>query len=78
MNNPSKLKMSIPKFRAITIPVMAIFLVFALVLTVVTDYFTPSLDAFWARATVLPPSPTEPVAGIPIIIPLPPITPRKL
>ena len=49
MNNPSKLKMSIPKFRAITIPVMAIFLVFALVLTVVTDYFTPSLDAFWGK-----------------------------
>lgn len=57
MNKPGKLKMSLVKFRAITIPVMAFFLVFAFVLTIVTDYFTPSLDAFLgkgARAATTP------------------------
>ena len=57
MNKPGKLKMSLVKFRAITIPVMAFFLVFVFVLTIVTDYFTPSLDAFLgkgARAATTP------------------------
>ncbi len=57
MANPKKLKMSLTKFRAITIPIMALFLVFALAITIATDYFTPSLDAFLgkgARAATKP------------------------
>ena len=46
MSKAGKLKMSVGKFRAITIPIMSFFLVFALVLTIGTNYFTPSLDAF--------------------------------
>ena len=53
-----KLKMSVVKFRAITIPIMAIFLVFALVLTIVSDYFTPTLDTFVGKG--------EKTASVPI------------
>lgn len=49
MSKNGKLKMSVGKFRAITIPIMSFFLIFALVLTFVTDYFTPSLDAFLGK-----------------------------
>ena len=49
MSKPNKLKMSVTKFRAITIPIMAIFLVLAIVVTIGTDYFTPSLDAFLGK-----------------------------
>lgn len=49
--------MSNAKFRAITIPIMAIFLALALVVTLVTNYFTASLDTFLgkgARAATTP------------------------
>ncbi|MCD7735153.1 MAG: glycoside hydrolase family 3 C-terminal domain-containing protein [Clostridiales bacterium] len=61
MSKPGKLKMSVIKFRAITIPIMAIFLVLAIVLTIVTDYFTPSIDAFLGKGdrTATTPSGTE-------------------
>lgn len=49
MSTTKKLKMSLVKFRAITIPIMAVFLVLALVVTLVTDYFTPSLDTFLGK-----------------------------
>ncbi len=49
MSKAGKLKMSVGKFRAITIPIMSFFLVFALVLTIGTNYFTPSLDAFLGK-----------------------------
>ena len=57
MSEKKKLKMSLTKFRAITIPIMAIFLALAVVVTIATDYFTPSLDAFLgkgARAATSP------------------------
>lgn len=44
-----KLKMSQKAFRAITISIMAFFLIFAIVLTTVTNYFTSSLDAFLGK-----------------------------
>ncbi len=49
MMQPKKLKMSVVKFRAITIPIMAVFLAFAVVLTTVTNYFTSSLDTFLGK-----------------------------
>ena len=49
MSKSQKLKMSVGKFRAITIPIMSFSLVFALVLTIGTNYFTPSLDAFLGK-----------------------------
>ncbi|MBW3089480.1 beta-glucosidase [Bifidobacterium miconisargentati] len=44
-----KLRMRGGIFRAIVIPIMAVFVIFAVVLTVVTNYFTPSLDAFLGK-----------------------------
>ncbi len=44
-----KLKMSNKVFRLIVIPIIAVLLIFAVVLTVVTDYFTPSLDTFLGK-----------------------------
>lgn len=44
-----KLRMSNKKFRAIVMPIQAIFIIFAIVLTTVTNYFTPSLDAFLGK-----------------------------
>lgn len=49
METPKKLKMNAKKFRLITIPIMAFFLIFALVLSLVTNYFTPSLNAFLGK-----------------------------
>lgn len=57
MSKNQKLKMSITKFRAITIPIMALFLILAIVVTTVTNYFTSSLDTFLgkgARTTTNP------------------------
>lgn len=44
-----KKKMSLKKFRLITIPIIAVLLMFGIVLTTVTNYFTPSLDAFLGK-----------------------------
>ena len=44
-----KLKMSNKTFRLIVIPIITVFLIFAVVLTTVTNYFTPSLDAFLGK-----------------------------
>ena len=49
METPKKLKMNAKKFRLITIPIMVFFLIFALVLSLVTNYFTPSLNAFLGK-----------------------------
>ncbi|MGX8686565.1 MAG: glycoside hydrolase family 3 C-terminal domain-containing protein, partial [bacterium] len=49
MSKAKKLKMNTGKFRLILIPVMAFFLIFAIVVTAVTNYFTPSLDAFLGK-----------------------------
>ena len=49
METPKKLKMNAKKFRLITVPIMAFFLIFALVLSLVTNYFTPSLNAFLGK-----------------------------
>lgn len=51
MSNEKKLKMNTRTFRLILIPIMAIFLIFAIVLTTVTNYFTPSLDAFLGKGS---------------------------
>ena len=44
-----KQRMNNKKFCAILVPIMAIFLVFAIVLYTVTDFFTPSLDTFLGK-----------------------------
>ena len=49
MEKQKKLKMNAKKFRLITIPIMVFFLIFALVLSLVTNYFTPSLNAFLGK-----------------------------
>ena len=49
MSKAKKLKMNTGKFKMILIPVMAFFLIFAIVVTAVTNYFTPSLDAFLGK-----------------------------
>lgn len=49
MSETKKLKMNTGKFRLILIPVMAFFLILAIVVTAVTNYFTPSLDAFLGK-----------------------------
>ncbi|MDO4491479.1 MAG: glycoside hydrolase family 3 C-terminal domain-containing protein [Lachnospiraceae bacterium] len=49
MKGKKKKTMSMKKFCAILIPVQAILLIFALVLTLVTNHFTPSLDAFLGK-----------------------------
>jgi beta-glucosidase len=46
---PKKLKMSMKVFRAITIPIMSVLLIFAVCLATITNYFTPSLDAFLGK-----------------------------
>lgn len=51
MEKKQKLKMSLKMYSAITIPVMAFFMVFAIVLTTVTNYFTPALDAFLGKGS---------------------------
>ncbi len=50
-NRETKLKMSPRKYRAILMPCMALFLVLAVVVTYVTNYFTPSLDAFLGKGS---------------------------
>lgn len=47
MDKPKKLKMNAKTFRIITAPIMVLFLIFALALSIITNYFTPS------RATLL-------------------------
>ena len=52
-----KQRMNNKKFRLIVIPIMSVFLIFAIVLTTVTNYFTSSLDTFLgkgARAVTTP------------------------
>ena len=44
MKKEKKLKMSNKVFRIIMSSIMAILLIFSVVLTTVTNYFTPSLD----------------------------------
>ena len=51
MSSAAKLKMSPRKYRAILMPIMAFFLILAIVVTVVTNYFTPSLDAFLGKGS---------------------------
>lgn len=46
---PKKLKMRGAIFCAIVIPIMVVFVAFAVALTTITDYFTPSLDAFLGK-----------------------------
>ena len=46
MKKEKKLKMSNKVFRIIMSSIMAILLIFSVVLTTVTNYFTPSLDTF--------------------------------
>ena len=45
MDKPKKLKMNAKTFRIITAPIMVLFLIFALALSIITNYFTPSLNA---------------------------------
>lgn len=49
MDKPKKLKMNAKTFRIITAPIMAVLLIFALATTVITNYFTPSLNAFLGK-----------------------------
>ena len=49
MKKEKKLKMSNKVFRIIMSTIMAIFLIFAVVLTTVTNYFTPSLDTLLGK-----------------------------
>ena len=44
-----KQRMNNKKFRLIVIPIMSVFLIFAIVLTTVTNYFTSSLDTFLGK-----------------------------
>lgn len=41
MDKPKKLKMNAKTFRIITAPIMVLFLIFALALSIITNYFTP-------------------------------------
>lgn len=47
----NKLKMRGGVFRAIVIPIMTVFVVFAIALTTITNYFTPSLDSFLGKGS---------------------------
>lgn len=49
MKKEKKLKMSNKVFRIIMSSIMAILLIFSVVLTTVTNYFTPSLDTFLGK-----------------------------
>ena len=49
MDKPKKLKMNAKTFRIITAPIMVLFLIFALALSIITNYFTPSLNAFLGK-----------------------------
>ena len=49
MDKPKKLKMNAKTFRIITAPIMVLFLIFARALSIITNYFTPSLNAFLGK-----------------------------
>ncbi|HJA66447.1 glycosyl hydrolase family 3 [Lachnoclostridium sp. An169] len=61
MEKRKKLRMNNTKFRIILIPILAVFVVFAIVLTTVTNYFTSSLDTFLGKGerTATTPSGTD-------------------
>lgn len=46
-----KRKMSLRKFRIITIPIIAVLTAFIIALTVITNYFTASLDTFLGKGS---------------------------
>ena len=54
MDKPKKLKMNAKTFRIITAPIMVLFLIFALALSIITNYFTPSLNACPPQRVGLP------------------------